>query len=66
MKAIVLKSFKDKETGKEYRHEQEFKGSKERIEQINSVLKNALKPIEEIEVIAEVVEPKRKRRSKKA
>ena len=64
MKAIVLKSFKDKKTGKEYKPGQEFKGSAERIEEINYALKGALEiQLEEIEVVAEVVKPKRKPRS---
>ena len=64
MKATTQLSFKDKETGKQYKLGDTFEGTPERIAEINKALKGALKVIEEIEVQAEIV-TKRKRRSKK-
>lgn len=68
MKATTQLSFKDKETGRQYKPGDTFEGTPERIAEINKALKGALKVIEEIEVQAEIVteeKPKRKRRSKK-
>lgn len=67
MKATTQLSFKDKETGRQYKPGDTFEGTPERIAEINKALKAALKVIEEIEVQAEIVtdKPKRKRRSKK-
>lgn len=67
MKATTQLSFKDKETGRQYKPGDTFEGTPERIAEINKALKGALKIIEEIEVQAEIVteKPKRKRRSKK-
>lgn len=67
MKATTQLSFKDKETGRQYKPGDTFEGTPERIAEINKALKGALKVIEEIEVLAEIVtdKPKRKRRSKK-
>lgn len=65
MKATTQLSFKDKETGRQYKPGDTFEGTPERIAEINKALKGALK---EIEVQAEIVteeKPKRKRRSKK-
>lgn len=68
MKAIVLKTFKDKQTGLIYNIGQEFKGSSERIKEINNALKGALEV--QIETAPEqlVIETEKiikKRRSKK-
>lgn len=64
MKATTQLSFKDKETGRQYKQGDTFEGTPERIAEINKALNGALK---EIEVQAEIVtdKPKRKRRSKK-
>ena len=64
MKATTQLSFKDKETGRQYKPGDTFEGTPERIAEINKALKGALK---EIEVQAEIIteKPKRKRRSKK-
>lgn len=64
MKATTQLSFKDKETGRQYKLGDTFDGTPERIAEINKALKGALK---EIEVQAEIIteKPKRKRRSKK-
>ena len=67
MKATTQLSFKDKETGRQYKSGDTFEGTPKRIAEINKALKGALKVIEEIEVQAEIVteKPKRERRSKK-
>lgn len=64
MKATTQLSFKDKETGRQYKPGDTFEGTPERIAEINKALNGALK---EIEVQAEIIteKPKRKRRSKK-
>lgn len=68
MKATVQLSFKDKETGKQYKPGDTFDGTPERIAEINKALKGALKVIiaDSVELMATEEKPKRKRRSKKA
>lgn len=67
MKTTVQLSFKDKETGKQYKPGQTFESTLERIDEINKALKGALKVITEPTTEIEVEEkPKRKRRSKKS
>lgn len=64
MKATTQLSFKDKETGRQYKPGDTFEGTPERIAEINKALKGALKVIEvQAEIVTE--KPKRKRRSKK-
>lgn len=64
MKATTQLSFKDKETGRQYKLGDTFEGTPERIAEINKALKGALKVIEvQAEILTE--KPKRKRRSKK-
>lgn len=64
MKATTQLSFKDKETGRQYKPGDTFEGTPERIAEINKALKGALKVIEEqAEIVTD--KPKRKRRSKK-
>lgn len=66
MKATVQLSFKDKETGKQYKPGDTFDGTPERIAEINKALKGALKVIAEPTTEIQVEQaPKRKRRSKK-
>jgi hypothetical protein len=72
MKATVQISFKDKETGLQYKPGQTFEASSERIKEINKALKGALQIILEptpdqldLEVETETIIKKR-RRSKKA
>lgn len=70
MKAIVLKTFKDKQTGTDYKIGQEFKGSAERIKEINSILKGALEvqvepTPEQLDLVVETEKVIKKRRSKK-
>lgn len=65
MKATTQLSFKDKETGRQYKPGDTFEGTPERIAEINKALKGALKVIEvQAEIVTEE-KPKRKRRSKK-
>jgi hypothetical protein len=71
MKATVQISFKDKETGLQYKPGQTFEASSERIKEINKALKGALEVLIEatpeqldLEVETETIVKKR-RRSKK-
>lgn len=68
MKAIVLRTFRDKQTGLIYNIGQEFKGSSERIKEINNALKGALEvqiePAPE-QLVIETEKIIKKRRSKK-
>jgi hypothetical protein len=71
MKAIVLKTFRDKQTQKDYSPGQEFKGSAERIKEINNALKGALEvqvepEPEQLDLVVETEKVIKKRRSKKA
>ena len=64
MKATTQLSFKDKETGRQYKPGDTLEGTSERIAEINKALNGALKVIEEqAEIVTD--KPKRKRRSKK-
>ena len=71
MKAIVLRTFKDKETQKDYKVGQVFTGSAERIKEINTALKGALQvqieeAPEQLELVQETEKVIKRRRSKKA
>ena len=71
MKAIVLRSFIDKKTGIDYKPGQEFKGTSERIKEINDVLKGALEVVVEpdpvqLDLVSETEKVIKRRRSKKS
>jgi hypothetical protein len=72
MKATVQISFKDKETGKQYKPGKTFEASAERIKEINKALKGALEVLieptpEQLDLVVETETViKKRRRSKKA
>jgi hypothetical protein len=70
MKAIVLKSFKDKQTQTDYKVGQIFTGSSERIKEINNALKGALEvqvepTPEQLDLVVETEKVIKRRRNKK-
>jgi hypothetical protein len=71
MKAIVLRSFRDKKTGIDYKPGQEFKEASERIKEINDVLKGALEVVVkpdpvQLNLVSETEKVIKRRRSKKS